>query len=178
MILITNFLKAYNQLHCNGTTRETTDTKGVQAPGAALANKAENAANVVRKDGTSKPRAIDKARRLEDFLFLISDFLLAMRFLQRDIIWVLPRVTLVDLEQFVSDILNVTINNGGNVITRSRTHVVIAAEQHEQNADSGRKQEKTIFGKRVRVEKSSAIAHTNLVERLFIVPVQRCEIDI
>jgi hypothetical protein len=78
----------------------------------------------------------------------------------------------------VCDVLNVTINNGGNVITRSRTYVVIAIEQHEQNADSGRKQEKTIFGKCVRLEKPSAIAHTNLIERLFIVAVQWCEIDV
>jgi hypothetical protein len=72
----------------------------------------------------------------------------------------------------------VTINNGGNVIVRSRTYVVIAVEQHEQYADSGRKQEKTIFGKCVRLEKPSTIAHTNLVELLFIVAVQRCEINI
>jgi hypothetical protein len=78
----------------------------------------------------------------------------------------------------VCDVLNVTINNGGNVIARSRTYVVIAIEQHEQNADSGRKQEKTIFGKCVRLEKPSAIAHTNLIERLFIVAVQWCEIDV
>lgn len=76
------------------------------------------------------------------------------------------------------DVLNVTINNGGNIISRSRTYVVIAVEQDEQNADSGRKQEKTIFGKCVRLEKPSAIAHTNLVERLFIVAVQRGEIHI
>jgi hypothetical protein len=78
----------------------------------------------------------------------------------------------------VCDVLNVTINNGGNVIARSRTYVVIAVEQHKQNADSGRKQEKTIFGKCVRLEKPSAIEHTNLVERLFIVAVQWCEINI
>jgi hypothetical protein len=133
-------------------TRETTDTKGIQAPGAALANEAENAANVVCKHGTSEPRAIDEARRLKDLLFLGVDFLLAMRVLQGDIIWVLPRTTLINLNQFVSDVLNVTINNGENVIAMSRTYVVIAAEQYEQNADGGRKQEKTIFGKCVRIE--------------------------
>ncbi len=76
------------------------------------------------------------------------------------------------------DVLNVTINNGGNVIARSRTYVVITVEQHEQNGDSGRKQEKTIFGKCVRLEKPSAIAHTDLIEHLFIVAVQWCEINI
>ena len=55
---------------------------------------------------------------------------------------------------------------------------MIAVEQHEQNADSGRKQEKAIFGKCVRLEQPSAIAHTNLVERFFTIAVQRCEINI
>jgi hypothetical protein len=55
---------------------------------------------------------------------------------------------------------------------------VIAIEQHQQNADGGRKQEKTIFGKCIRSEKPSAIEHTNLVERLCIVAVQWSEINI
>jgi hypothetical protein len=78
----------------------------------------------------------------------------------------------------VCDVLNATINNRGNAVVRSRTYVVVAVEQHEQNADSGGKQEKTIFGKCVRLEKSSAIEHANLVERLFIVPVEWGEINI
>jgi hypothetical protein len=98
VIQITHFLRAHNQLHRNGMTRETTDTKGIQAPGAALANEAENAANVVRKDCTSEPRAIDEARRLENLLFLIGDFLYALRLIQGDIIWVLPRITLINLK--------------------------------------------------------------------------------
>jgi len=76
---------------------ETTDTKGIQAPGAGPANEAENAANVVRKDRTSEPRAIDETRRLEDLLFLIGDFLRALRVAHRDIIWVLPLITLIYL---------------------------------------------------------------------------------
>jgi hypothetical protein len=55
---------------------------------------------------------------------------------------------------------------------------VIAVEQHEQNADRGWKQEKTIFGERIGLEEPSAIELTNLVERLFVVAVQRCEINI
>ena len=152
VINVTHFLRAYNQLHRNGMIRETTDTEGIQAPGATLANEAEDAANVVRKDRTSEPRAIDEARRLEDLLFLIGNLLYAVRILQGDIIWVLPRATLINLKQFVCDVLNVTINNGRSVIARSRTYVVIAVEQHEQNADSGWKQEKTILGKCVRLE--------------------------
>ena len=79
-------------------TKETTNTKWIQAPGAALANEAENAANVVGKDRTSEPRAIDEARRLEDLFFLIGDFLYALRLIQGDIIWVLPRITLINLK--------------------------------------------------------------------------------
>jgi hypothetical protein len=128
VILITNFLKGYNQFHWSGMTTDTTNTKGIQAPGAALANEAQNAANVVRKDCTSEPRAIDEACRLEDLLFLIGDFLCTLRIVQGDIIWVLPRITLINLKQFVCDILNMTINNGGNVIARSRTYIMIAAK--------------------------------------------------
>jgi hypothetical protein len=75
VIRVTHFLRACNQLHRNGMPRETTDTKGIQAPGAALTNETENAANVVRKNRTSEPRAIDEARCLKDLLFLIGDFL-------------------------------------------------------------------------------------------------------
>lgn len=97
VIIATNFLKAYNQLHWNGLIRETTNAKRIQAPSTALANEAENAANVVRKDRTSEPRTIDEAGCLEELLFLIGDFLCAMRLLQGDIIWVPPRITLINL---------------------------------------------------------------------------------
>jgi hypothetical protein len=86
-------------------TRGTTDIKGIQAPSATLANEAENAANVVRKDRTSEPRAIDETRNLKDLLFLVGDFLCALRIPQGDIIWVLPGVTLINLKQFVCNIL-------------------------------------------------------------------------
>ena len=78
--------------------KETTDTKGIQAPGAALANEAKNTANVVRKDRTSEPRAINEARRLENLLFLIGDFLCALRLIQGDIIWIRPRITLINFK--------------------------------------------------------------------------------
>jgi hypothetical protein len=57
-------------------------------------------------------------------------------------------------------------------------YVVIAVEQHDQNADSGWKQKKSFFGERIGLEEPSAIGLTNLVERLFVVAVQRCEINI
>jgi hypothetical protein len=98
VIRITNFLEGYDQLHWSEMTTDTTDTKGIQAPGAALANEAENAANVVRKDRTSEPRAIDEACYLEDLLFLIGNFLQTLLIVQGDIIWILPRITLINLK--------------------------------------------------------------------------------
>jgi hypothetical protein len=79
-------------------TRETTDLKRIQAPGATLTHEAENAANIIRKNRTSEPSAIDEARNLEDLLFLIGKFLCALQIARGDILWVLPRVTLINLK--------------------------------------------------------------------------------
>ena len=56
-------------------SKGTTNTEGIQAPGATLADEAENAAEVIRKDGTSEPRAVDKACSLEDLFILIMNLL-------------------------------------------------------------------------------------------------------
>jgi hypothetical protein len=80
-------------------TSGTTDTKGIQAPGATLANEAENATKVIRKDRTSKPRAIDETRGLKDFLILIIDLRPALRILQVNSFWgVRPGATLINLK--------------------------------------------------------------------------------
>lgn len=114
----------------------TTNTKGIQAPSATLANEAENAAKVIRKDGISEPRAINEACSLKDLLVLIINLLLAFRVRQGVILWILPGVTLIDLKQFVCDVLDVKIIEGGDIDGRPRTYVVIAIKQHEQNTDS------------------------------------------
>lgn len=99
VIQVTNFLNTCNQLHCNRMTSGTTDTKGIQAPGATLANEAENATKVIRKDRTSKPRAIDETRGLKDFLILIIDLRPALRILQVNSFWgVRPGATLINLK--------------------------------------------------------------------------------
>jgi len=64
------------------------------------------------------------------------------------------------------------------VVEISRTHVVVTVEEYEQDADSGWKQEKTVFRERVGIEKPSTIVHTNLVEGLFIIAVKWCEVNI
>jgi len=43
-----------------------------------LANETKNAAEVIGKDGGSKPSTIDEPRRLEDVLVLFSDLLQAI----------------------------------------------------------------------------------------------------
>jgi hypothetical protein len=101
-------------------TTETTNIERIQAPGATLAHEAENAANVIRKNRTSEPGAIDEARSLEDLLFLIGEFLCALRIVRRDILWVLPGATLINLEKFVCDVLEVTINDGGSVVWKTK----------------------------------------------------------
>jgi hypothetical protein len=71
-----------------------------------LANEAKNTAEVIGKDRASKPRAVDEARCLEDVLVLNGNLLLAFRIVRRDIIWVLVGGALVNLKQFVSNVLN------------------------------------------------------------------------
>lgn len=104
-----------------------TNTKDIQAPGAALANEAENAAKIIGKNYTREPRTIDEARSLENFLVLPQS---TLRIARRYFIRVCPRVPLVDIEKSVGNVLNVVINNWGNVVGRSKTHVVVAIKQH------------------------------------------------
>jgi hypothetical protein len=99
VIQVTNFLNTWNQLRWNRMTKGTTDTKGIQAPGATLATEAENAAKVIRKDRTSKPRAIDETRSLKDLLILILNLRCALRILQVNSFWgIRPGVTLIYLK--------------------------------------------------------------------------------
>jgi hypothetical protein len=57
-------------------------------------------------------------------------------------------------------------------------YVMIAVKQNKKNADSGWQQEKAVFGESIRLEKPPAITHTKLVQCLFIIAVQWCEVDI
>ena len=63
-----------------------------------MANEAENSMEVIRKNGTSKPRTINQTRRLEDVLVLFRELLYTLRILQRNIVWVDVRATLVNVK--------------------------------------------------------------------------------
>ena len=65
---------------------------------------------VIRKDGTSKPRTINQTRRLEDILVLFCELLYTLRFLQKNIVWVDVGATLVNLEYFVGNVLTTTFH--------------------------------------------------------------------
>jgi hypothetical protein len=57
----------------------------------------KDAAKVIGKDCTSKPRAIDETRCLEDILFLLGKLLHAVVVIQRETLWVFVGTTFVDL---------------------------------------------------------------------------------
>jgi hypothetical protein len=71
-----------------------------------LANEAKNTAEVIGKDRTSKPRAVDEMRCVEDVLVLNGNLPLALGIVRGDIIWVLVGGALVNLKQFVGNVLN------------------------------------------------------------------------
>jgi hypothetical protein len=77
--------------------KKATHTKGIQAPCATLAMEAKDATKVIGKDCTSKPRAIDETRCLEDILFLLGELLHAVGIIQSDILWIFVGTTLIDL---------------------------------------------------------------------------------
>ena len=92
-------------------TKRTTNTKGIQAPGVALTHEAENATKIIGKYYAREPRTVDEARSLENFLILSSEFQFTLRVIQRYFIWVCPSIALIDLKEFVGNILNMRIND-------------------------------------------------------------------
>jgi hypothetical protein len=54
------------------TRTKITNTKDIHAPGAALANEAENTAKIIGKNYIREPRTIYEARNLEDFFVLLQ----------------------------------------------------------------------------------------------------------
>jgi hypothetical protein len=73
-----------------------------------LATKTENAAEVIGKDDSSKPSAVDKSRGLENVFILIRDLLSTVRFTQGDALGFRIRLTFVNFKQFVGDVLKTT----------------------------------------------------------------------
>ena len=154
-----------------------THSERIQTPIAALATKTENAAEIIREDGSSKPSAVDKPRSLENVFVLISDLLSTVRISQWDAFGFRIRLTFVNFKQFVGDILKTTVQDQDKVGLVG-TYIMVPVEQHEKHADSRRKKHKTVLGKRVGKHHSAAIMSADLVERLLVVPIQRPKVDI
>lgn len=78
----------------------------IQAPVVALPDQAENRGKIVRENDKTKPTAIDRPCDLEDFLFLFYDDLGAVWGVCWKFVWVAPRSTLIDLQEFLGDVLD------------------------------------------------------------------------
>ena len=72
----------------------------IQTPAIALPDQAENRREIIGENDETKPATVDRSRDLEDFLILLHESV------GRDSAWVLPRSTLVDLQELLGDILH------------------------------------------------------------------------
>jgi hypothetical protein len=73
-----------------------------------LATKTENAAEVIGKDDSPKPGAIDESRGLENIFVLIRDLLRTLEITQGDAFGFRICLTFVNFKQFVGDVLKTT----------------------------------------------------------------------
>jgi hypothetical protein len=80
--------------------------KWVQTPTVSLPDQAKDGREVVRENDETKPAAVDGSCDLEDFFFLLDDNVAAVWSVGWDGGWVLPRSTLVDLQELLGDVLN------------------------------------------------------------------------
>lgn len=55
---------------------------------------------------------------------------------------------------------------------------MITVEQNQEDTDLGREQEKSVLRKDVRVKTATAIAHTNSILIIHIIPIKRSEVNI
>ena len=72
----------------------------VQTPAIALPDQAENRREIIGENDETKPATVDRSRSLEDFFILLHESV------GWDSAWVLPRFTLIDLQQLLGNILN------------------------------------------------------------------------
>ena len=80
-------------------------TEWVQAPVIALPDQAENCREVVGEDDRTEPTAVDQPCGLEDFILLVGEGLGAA-FTAWNSVWILPRSTLIDLQDLLGDVLD------------------------------------------------------------------------
>ena len=84
----------------------------VQAPGIALPDQTENGREIVGENDETEPTAVDQPGGLEDFLLLLNDDFSTVWGVGWDGIGVLPRPALIDLQEFLGDVLYTT--SGGS----------------------------------------------------------------
>ena len=77
----------------------------VQAPGIPLPDQAKNGREVVGKDNHTEPTAVNRPCGLEDLIVLLGDDSSAA-FACGDGSWVVPRFAFVDLQELLSDVLD------------------------------------------------------------------------
>ena len=80
----------------------------IQAPTVPLSDQAENGREVVGENDETEPTTVDRPRGLEDLIVLLSDDPSPVVFVCRDGVWVLPCLALIDLQELLCDILDVT----------------------------------------------------------------------
>ena len=110
----------------------------VQAPGTPLPDQAENGREVVGENDHTEPTAVDQSRSLEDLVILGGNFGGAVL---SDGVRVLPFFPFVDLQEFLGNVLDETKSRSDQEAwsgDKGGTHVVIAIEQNQENADGGR----------------------------------------
>jgi hypothetical protein len=76
-----------------------------------LANQTENAAEVIRKDDTRKPTAVDESRGMENIFVLIRDLLRTLGIIQGDLFGFLISLAFIDLKQFAGNVLKTTVQS-------------------------------------------------------------------
>ena len=76
-----------------------------------MANQTENATEVIRKDDSYKPTAVDESRGLE-YIFVLIKYLPGMiRVIHGDIFGLRIRLTFVNFKHFVGDVLKTTVES-------------------------------------------------------------------
>jgi hypothetical protein len=80
--------------------------EGVQAPSITFPDQAKNGREVVGENDETEPTAVNQPSGLEDLFFLLDDDVSAVFCAGWDGIRVLPRSALVDLQEFLGDILD------------------------------------------------------------------------
>jgi len=119
----------------------------VQTPSTPLPDQTENGRKVVGKDDETKPTAINGPCGLEDLIVLLSDDSSTALRVCGDGVRVLPSSAFIELQELLSDVLDV-MKNGSDWKAQWQqgdVYIVIAAEQNQENADGGRKHKQPVL---------------------------------